>query len=37
MIGKEEYMEIRILSKQGKSIHEIRRLTGHSRNTIRKF
>lgn len=37
MIGKEGCMEIRILSKQGKSIREIRRLTGHSRNTIRKF
>jgi len=30
-------MEIRILSKQGKSIREIKRITGHSRNTIRKF
>lgn len=38
MIGKEEWMEIRILSsKQGKSIREIHRITGHSRNTIRKF
>lgn len=37
MIGKEECMEIRILSRQGKSIREINRLTGHSRNTIRKF
>jgi len=37
MIGKEESMEIRILSKQGKSIREIKRITGHSRNTIRKF
>jgi transposase len=37
MIGKEEIMEIRILSKQGKSIREINRLTGISRNTIRKF
>ena len=37
MIAKEECMEIRILSSQGKGIREIRRLTGHSRNTIRKF
>lgn len=37
MIAKEECMEIRILSKQGKSIREIHRITGHSRNTIRKF
>lgn len=36
MIGKEEWMEIRILSKQGKSIREIHRITGHSRTTIRK-
>lgn len=38
MIGKEECMEIKILSeKQGKSIREIARITGHSRNTVRKF
>lgn len=37
MIGKEESMEIRILKRQEKSIREIRRITGHSRNTIRKF
>jgi transposase len=37
MIGKEECMEIRILSKQGKGIREINRITGLSRNTIRKF
>ena len=38
MITKEEYMEIKILSeKQGKSIRKIARITGHSRNTIRKF
>jgi transposase len=30
-------MEIRILSKQGKSIKEICRLTGHSRNTVRRY
>jgi transposase len=38
MIGKEESMEIRILSqRQGMSIREIARITGHSRNTVRKF
>jgi transposase len=38
MIGKEECMEIRILSqRQGMSIREISRITGHSRNTVRKF
>lgn len=37
MIGKEGYMEVRILSRQGKGIREISRITGHSRNTIRKF
>lgn len=37
MIGKEVYMEIRILSRQGKGIREISRITGHSRNTVRKF
>jgi transposase len=37
MIGKEEYMEIKILKKQGKSIREISRVTGLSRNTIRKY
>ncbi len=38
MIGKEGSMEIKILSeKQGKSIREIARITGHSRNTIRKL
>jgi transposase len=37
MITKEECMEIRILSRQGKSIREIKRITGHSGNTIRKF
>jgi transposase len=37
MIGKEESMEIRILRNQGKGVREIARLTGHSRNTVRKF
>lgn len=38
MIEKEGAMEIKILSeKQGKSIREIARITGYSRNTVRKF
>ena len=30
-------MEIRILAKQGKSIHEIARTMGISRNTVRRY
>ena len=37
MLDQERCMEIRILSKQGKSIKEICRLTGHSRNTVRRY
>lgn len=38
MTGKEECMEVRILSeKQHKSIREITRITGLSRNTVRKY
>ena len=37
MLDREGYMEIRILSRQGKGIKEICRLTGHSRNTVRKY
>lgn len=37
MLDQEGCMEIRILSKQGKSIKEISRLTGHSRNTVRRY
>ena len=37
MLDKERCMEIRILRKQGKSIKEICRLTGHSRNTVRRY
>ncbi len=37
MLDREGCMEIRILSKQGKGIKEICRLTGHSRNTVRKY
>lgn len=37
MLDQERCMEIRILKKQGKSIKEICRLTGHSRNTVRRY
>lgn len=37
MINKEEYMEITILLRQGKSIREIARLMGLSRNTVRRY
>jgi transposase len=37
MKKKEECMEIRILSKQGKGIREISRIMGISRNTVRKY
>jgi transposase len=37
MLDQERCMEIRILSKQGKSIKEICRVTGHSRNTVRRY
>ena len=37
MLDQERCMEIRILSKQGKGIKEISRLTGHSRNTVRRY
>lgn len=36
MIAQERWMEIQILAKQGKSIREISRITGHSRNTVRR-
>jgi len=37
MITEERCMEIQILHRQGKSIREICRLTGLSRNTVRKY
>ena len=37
MLDKERCMEIKILRDQGKSEREISRLTGHSRNTVRKY
>jgi len=37
MIIQEQFMEIKILAKQGKSIREITKIMGMSRNTIRKY
>ena len=37
MITEERCMEIHILSRQGKGIREITRVTGLSRNTVRKY
>ena len=37
MISEEEYMEKKILLRQGKSIQEIARLMGLSRNTVRRY
>lgn len=37
MITQERSMEIRILAKQGKSIREIVRAMGISRNTVRRY
>lgn len=37
MINEEEYMEIKILLRQGKSIREIALLMGLSRNTVRRY
>ncbi len=37
MITEERCMEIHILFRQGKSIREIARITGLSRNTVRKY
>ena len=37
MLDQEGWMEIRILKKQDKSIKEICRVTGHSRNTVRRY
>ena len=36
MLNEERRMEIQILHKQGKSIKEICRMTGHARNTVRR-
>ena len=37
MLNQERCMEIRILYKQGKSIKAIAQITGHSRNTVRRY
>jgi len=36
MITQEEFIEMKVLKKQGKSIRQIARETGRSRNTVRK-
>lgn len=37
MLNLDQFMNIRCLHKQGHSVREIARLTGHSRNTVRKL
>lgn len=37
MLNLDQFMDIRFLQKQGHSVREIARLTGHSRNTVRKM
>ena len=37
MLNLDQFMNIRFLHKQGQSVREIARLTGHSRNTVRKL
>ena len=37
MVGQEEWMDVLSLRKEGHTISAIRRLTGMSRNTIRRF
>src|ERR1044072_862766 len=37
MLNLDQFMNIRFLHKQGHSVREIARLTGHSRNTVRKL
>lgn len=37
MLNLDQFMNIRFLQKQGHSVREIARMTGHSRNTVRKF
>ena len=36
MLNLDQHMDIKLLSKQGHSIRAIARITGHSRNTVRK-
>lgn len=37
MLNLDQFMNIRFLHKQGHSVREIARLTGHARNTVRKL
>jgi transposase len=37
MLNFDQFMNVRFLKKQGHSVREIARLTGHSRNTVRKL
>ena len=37
MLNLDKFMNIRFLQKQGHSVREIARLSGHSRNTVRKL
>jgi transposase len=37
MLNLDQFMNIRFLHKQGHSVREIARLSGHSRNTVRKL
>jgi transposase len=37
MLNLDQFMNIRFLRRQGHSVREIARLTGHSRNTVRKL
>ena len=37
MLNLDQFMDIRFLHRQGHSVREIARLTGHSRNTVRKM
>jgi transposase len=37
MLNLDQFMNIRFLQKQGHSVREIARMTGHARNTVRKL
>lgn len=37
MLNLDQFMDIRLLQKQGHSVRQIARMTGHSRNTVRKL
>ena len=36
MLSSDQFMDIALLHKEGRSLREIAKLTGHSRNTIRR-